>query len=65
MDFDAIVIGSGFRPGDCCGVRVSAGKEVLVLEREAWWVSPIGLARPAGSRSLVPRPLPAVAVFTR
>jgi choline dehydrogenase-like flavoprotein len=46
MDFDAIVIGSGFGGTVATTQLVGAGKRVLVIERGAWWVSPIGLARP-------------------
>lgn len=46
MDFDAIVIGSGFGGTVATTQLVGAGKKVLVIERGAWWVSPIGLARP-------------------
>jgi hypothetical protein len=46
MDFDAIVIGSGFGGTVATTQLVGAGKKVLVIERGAWWVSPIGLSRP-------------------
>jgi choline dehydrogenase-like flavoprotein len=46
VDFDAIVIGSGFGGTVATTQLVGAGKKVLVLERGAWWVSPVGLARP-------------------
>lgn len=51
MDFDAIVIGSGFGGTVAATKLVEAGKKVLVIERGAWWVSPIGLARPPATPS--------------
>ncbi len=51
MDFDAIVIGSGFGGTVAATRLVGAGKKVLVIERGAWWVSPIGLARPPSTPS--------------
>jgi choline dehydrogenase-like flavoprotein len=46
VDFDAIVIGSGFGGTVATTQLVGAGKRVLVIERGAWWVSPVGLSRP-------------------
>lgn len=51
MDFDAIVIGSGFGGTVAASQLVDKGKKVLVIERGAWWVSPIGLARPPATPS--------------
>ena len=47
MDFDAIVVGSGFGGTVAATQLVEKGKRVLVIERGAWWVSPLNLARPA------------------
>jgi choline dehydrogenase-like flavoprotein len=46
MDFDAIVVGSGFGGTVAASQLVEKGKRVLVIERGAWWVSPLGLSRP-------------------
>jgi len=46
VDFDAIVIGSGFGGTVATTQLVGASKRVLVIERGAWWVSPVGLSRP-------------------
>jgi choline dehydrogenase-like flavoprotein len=46
MDFDAIIVGSGFGGTVAATTLVNAGKKVLVIERGAWWVSPVGLSRP-------------------
>jgi choline dehydrogenase-like flavoprotein len=47
MDFDAIVVGSGFGGTVAASELVQNGKRVLVIERGGWWVSPLNLARPA------------------
>jgi choline dehydrogenase-like flavoprotein len=47
MDFDAIVVGSGFGGTVAASQLVAKGKKVLVIERGGWWVSPLNLARPA------------------
>jgi choline dehydrogenase-like flavoprotein len=47
MDFDAIVVGSGFGGTVAASELVGKGKKVLVIERGGWWVSPLNLARPA------------------
>jgi choline dehydrogenase-like flavoprotein len=47
MDFDAIVVGSGFGGTVAASRLVEKGKRILVIERGAWWVSPVNLARPA------------------
>ncbi len=47
MDFDAIVVGSGFGGTVAATQLVEKGKRVLVIERGGWWVSPLNLARPA------------------
>jgi choline dehydrogenase-like flavoprotein len=46
MDFDAIVVGSGFGGTVAASRLVGEGKRVLVIERGAWWLSPLGLSRP-------------------
>jgi choline dehydrogenase-like flavoprotein len=46
MDFDAIIVGSGFGGTVAATTLVNAGKKVLVIERGGWWVSPVGLSRP-------------------
>ncbi|HJR08130.1 MAG TPA: GMC oxidoreductase [Pyrinomonadaceae bacterium] len=54
MNFDAIVIGTGFG-GTVAATRLAAkGKKVLMLERGTWWVSPakIGKAPPSPTPSI-------------
>lgn len=54
MNFDAIVIGTGFG-GTIAATRLAAkGKKVLILERGTWWVSPakIGKAPPSTTKSI-------------
>ena len=49
MNFDAIIIGTGFG-GTIAATRLAAkGKKVLMLERGTWWVTPakIGKAPPS------------------
>jgi len=46
MEFDAIVIGSGFGGTVAATQLVEKGKRVLVIERGGWWVSPLNLSRP-------------------
>ena len=43
MAYDAIVIGSGFGGTVAATTLAKAGEQVLILERGAWWVSPIAL----------------------
>jgi cholesterol oxidase len=46
MDFDAVVIGSGFG-GSVAASRLAAQKKrVLILERGTWWISPEKLGKP-------------------
>jgi cholesterol oxidase len=46
MDFDAIIIGSGFG-GSVAASRLAAQtKKVLILERGTWWISPEKLGKP-------------------
>lgn len=54
MNFDAIVIGTGFG-GTIAATRLAAkGKKVLMLERGTWWVTPskIGKAPPSPRKSI-------------
>lgn len=55
MDFDAIVIGTGFG-GTVAATRLAAkGKKVLILERGTWWVTPAKLGKaPASPRPSIP-----------
>ena len=47
MDFDAIVVGSGFG-GTVAATRLAGkGKRVLMLERGTWWITPETLGVPA------------------
>jgi choline dehydrogenase-like flavoprotein len=46
MDYDAIVIGSGFGGSVATTMLTSTGKKVLVLERGGWWVSASRLGKP-------------------
>jgi cholesterol oxidase len=46
VDFDSIVIGSGFG-GTVAATKLSGlGKKVLLLERGTWWISPEQLGKP-------------------
>jgi cholesterol oxidase len=46
VDFDAVVIGSGFG-GTVAATKLSGrGKQVLLLERGTWWISPEQLGKP-------------------
>ena len=55
MDFDAIVIGTGFG-GTIAATRLAAkGKKVLILERGTWWVTPAKIGKaPPSSRKPIP-----------
>jgi cholesterol oxidase len=47
MDFDAIIVGSGFG-GTVAATRLASnGKRVLMLERGTWWITPETLGQPA------------------
>ena len=49
MNFDAIVIGSGFG-GTIAATRLAAkGKKVLMLERGTWWITPAKIGKPPAS----------------
>ena len=59
MNFDAIIIGTGFG-GTIAATKLAAkGKKVLMLERGTWWVTPAKLGKaPPSTRPLSPRPEP-------
>jgi len=46
MDFDAIVIGSGFGGSVAASQLAAQKKKVLILERGTWWISPETLGKP-------------------
>lgn len=46
MDYDAIVVGSGFGGTVAATTLVRAQKRVLILERGTWWLSPEELGSP-------------------
>jgi cholesterol oxidase len=46
VDYDAIVVGSGFGGTVAATTLVGAGRRVLILERGTWWVSPEELGSP-------------------
>jgi cholesterol oxidase len=47
MDFDAVIVGSGFG-GTVAATRLAGkGKRVLMLERGTWWITPETLGVPA------------------
>lgn len=49
MNFDAIVIGTGFG-GTVAATRLAAkGKKVLMLERGTWWITPAKIGKPPAS----------------
>lgn len=55
MNFDAIVIGTGFG-GTVAATRLAAkGKKVLMLERGTWWITPAKLGKaPASALKKIP-----------
>ena len=55
MNFDAIVIGTGFG-GTIAATKLAAkGKKVLMLERGTFWVTPEKLGQPpAGGKKPIP-----------
>jgi cholesterol oxidase len=46
VDYDAIVVGSGFGGTAAATTLVRAGKRVLILERGTWWLSPEEVGSP-------------------
>jgi cholesterol oxidase len=46
VDYDAIVVGSGFGGTVAATTLARAGRRVLILERGTWWVSPEELGSP-------------------
>src|SRR5436190_7098101 len=46
VDYDAIVVGSGFGGTVAVSKLVERGKRVLLLERGTWWASPDALGKP-------------------
>ena len=59
MDYDAIVIGTGFGATVAISKLAGQGKRVLVLERGTWWTTPEALGKPPES------PLPDVASWAK
>lgn len=58
MDYDAIIIGSGFGATVAVSKLVENGKKVLVLERGTWWVTPEKLGQPPAAKPDDPPKLP-------
>jgi cholesterol oxidase len=46
MDYDAIVIGSGFGGSVAASTLAAQKKNVLILERGTWWITPEKLGKP-------------------
>jgi len=46
VDFDAIIVGSGFGGTVAATKLAGQGKRVLILERGTWWISPEKLGKP-------------------
>jgi cholesterol oxidase len=46
LDYDAIVIGTGFGATVAVSKLASSGKRVLILERGTWWTTPEDLGKP-------------------
>jgi cholesterol oxidase len=46
VDYDAIVIGSGFGDTVAATKLIGQGRKVLILERGTWWISPEKLGKP-------------------
>ena len=46
MDFDAVIIGSGFGGSVAASQLAARKKKVLILERGTWWITPEKLGKP-------------------
>src|SRR5947207_14837723 len=46
VDFDAIIVGSGFGGTVAATKLAGKGRRVLMLERGTWWISPEKLGKP-------------------
>lgn len=46
MDYDAIVVGTGFGASVAISKLAGHGKKILVLERGTWWTTPEALGKP-------------------
>ena len=57
IDFDVIVVGSGFGGSVCAARLAEKGMRVLILERGPWW-GPLNRNKPAGDRREFPRGVP-------
>jgi cholesterol oxidase len=55
VDYDAIVVGSGFGGSVAATTLARAGRRVLILERGTWWVSPEELGSPPSPPSAAAR----------
>lgn len=59
MDYDAIIVGTGFGATVAVSQLVAKGKRVLMLERGTWWQTPEFLGKPPAAKPGDPPPLPA------
>jgi cholesterol oxidase len=57
MDFDVIIVGTGFGATVAVSKLAGQGKRILMLERGTWWQSPEHLGKPPPSPP-APRPFP-------
>jgi cholesterol oxidase len=64
MDYDAIIVGSGFGATVAVSKLVEQGRKVLMLERGTWWVTPEQLSKPPAPKPGDPPPLPSWAKQT-
>jgi cholesterol oxidase len=55
VDYDAIVVGSGFGGTAAATTLVRAGRRVLILERGTWWTTPERMGSPPASEPGRPR----------
>jgi len=58
MDYDAIIVGTGFGATVAVSKLVEKGKKVLMLERGTWWQTPEKLGKPPAAKAGDPPPLP-------
>src|SRR5215212_7204359 len=59
MEYDAIIVGTGFGATVAVSQLAAQGKKVLMLERGTWWVTPEKLGKPPAAKPTDPPQLPA------
>jgi len=58
VDYDAIIVGTGFGATVAVSKLVEKGKRVLMIERGTWWQTPEHLGMPPAAKPGDPPPLP-------